>query len=129
MYDKVKRKGKNLRICVSAALLTLCMMFTPGISAKGAQDIFAKSETGLKSVYDNIYKIAPKLVGVLGAIALLAWIFWPSSKGAEKGKTWFFRILGGVIGLVCLGLLIATIIKYFGTGTSPLDQDFTKAGS
>ena len=127
MKEKVTDTAKKTYGKITAVLAALAIAFHHPVLAE--EDIFTKSENGLRTVYTKIMSLAPKLIGVLGVIALLAWIFWPSTKGAEKGKLWFLRIIGGVIGLVCLGLIIATIVKYFGTGQSPLDQDFTKAGS
>ena len=127
MKEKVIEVARKVHIEAAGALAALAIAFYHPALAE--EDIFTKSENGLRTVYTKIMSLAPKLIGVLGVIALLAWIFWPSTKGAEKGKLWFLRIIGGVIGLVCLGLIIATIVKYFGTGQSPLDQDFTKAGS
>ena len=126
MKQEIRQMFKRFCAQMTAALFALVLAFNHGALAE--EDIFTKSENGLRTVYQKIMSLAPKLIGVLGVIALLAWVFWPSTKGAEKGKLWFLRIIGGVIGLVCLGLIIATIVKYFGTGQSPLDQDFTKAG-
>ena len=126
MKQEIRQRFKGFCAQMTAALFALVLAFNHGALAE--EDIFTKSENGLRTVYQKIMSLAPKLIGVLGVIALLAWVFWPSTKGAEKGKLWFLRIIGGVIGLVCLGLIIATIVKYFGTGQSPLDQDFTKAG-
>lgn len=126
MKEKTLHTVGGIYAKITAALLALVFTFNHG--ALAAEDIFSKSENGLRTVYQKIMSLAPKLIGVLGVIALLAWVFWPSTKGAEKGKIWFLRIIAGVIGLVCLGLIIATVVKYFGTGQSPLDQDFTKAG-
>lgn len=127
MSEAVINKTKALGAKISLAFATVCIAFRHGVGAD--EDVFQNAETGLSDIYSKFLSLAPKLIGVLGILALLAWIFWPSAKGAEKGKTWFIRIMCGVIGIVLLGVIIATLVNKFNGGKSPMDIDFNSTSN
>lgn len=68
---------------------------------------------GLSSIISTytieLVALAFGLAGLLAVIALMAWQFWPSERGSELGKRWFFRIIACTVILCCLGAIFAGI--------------------
>ena len=95
-------KNRKFVLVVLMLIMVLCSV----VPCYADSDIIENVKDLITTYYDVVSGLAVALGAFLCLIAAVVWAVFPSDKGAELGKKWFFRILGCILLVLCLGGII-----------------------
>ena len=95
-------KDRRIVLIMLMLVLILCSV----VPCYAESDIIENVKDLIATYYDVVSGLVVALGAFLCLIAAVVWAVFPSDKGAELGKKWFFRILGCILLVLCLGGII-----------------------